>query len=96
MAERLGDAPIQPELHETMNMLGSVLDQTLNGARGSGRPKEWGFVLICFPFAEVEIAKGGGTGRANYISNARREDVVIMLKEQIRRFEGQPEMQGRA
>jgi hypothetical protein len=93
MSERLGDAPIQSELRDKMNKLAKVLDRAFNGA---GRPKEWGFVLIMFPFAEVELAKGGETGRANYISNARREDVVIMLKEQIKRFEGQPDITGRA
>lgn len=93
--QRLGDAPIQKELRRTMNALGSVLDETLNGEK-KGEAREWGFVLICFPFAEAEAAKGGGTGRANYISNAKREDVVIMLKEQLRRFEGQPEAEGSA
>jgi hypothetical protein len=39
---------------------------------------------------------GDGPGRANYISNANRDDVVTLLKEQIKRFEGQPEMKGRA
>jgi hypothetical protein len=92
---RLGDAPIQAELHKTMNMIARMLDRTLNGAR-TGDAKQWGFVLIAFPFAEVEIAKGGGDGRANYISNARREDVVIMLREQIKRFEGQPDIEGHA
>jgi hypothetical protein len=32
----------------------------------------------------------------NYISNARREDVIMLLKEQLARFEGQPEVSGRA
>jgi hypothetical protein len=95
MTERLGDAPIQSELRAKMNAIGKVLDETFNGDR-KGDAKEWGFVLIAFPFAEVEIAKGGGTGRANYISNARRDDVVTMLKEQIKRFEGQPEIEGHA
>ena len=36
-------------------------------------------------------------GRCNYISNgADRKDIVVMLKEQIKRFEGQPEMKGEA
>ena len=33
---------------------------------------------------------------ANYISNADRADVVTLLKEQLARFEGQPEMKGSA
>jgi hypothetical protein len=95
MSERLGDAPIQSELRAKMNAIAKVLDETLNGER-KGDAKKWGFVLIAFPFAEVDVAKGGEVSRANYISNARREDVVTMLKEQIKRFEGQPEITGRA
>jgi hypothetical protein len=48
-------------------------------------------VLLVFPFGEGEEGQ-----RANYISNADREDVVTLLKEQIKRFEGQPEMTGHA
>jgi hypothetical protein len=91
----LGDAPIQSELHESMNKLARVLDEVFNGEK-KGKDREWGFVLIAFPFEQAELAKGGGTGRANYISNASRDDVVIMLKEQIKRFEGQPDIEGHA
>jgi hypothetical protein len=34
--------------------------------------------------------------RCNYISNGRREDVVVLLKEQLARFEGSPDVTGRA
>jgi hypothetical protein len=44
---------------------------------------------MVFPFDSFD-------GRANYISNARREDVIVLLKEQLARFEGQPEMKGKA
>jgi len=44
---------------------------------------------LFFPFE-------GREGRCNYISNAAREDVLTLLKEQVARFEGQPEMKGRA
>jgi hypothetical protein len=91
----LGDAPIEPEFVRMMNSIAHVLDEAFNGdAKGTDR--KTGFVLIIFPFDEAEAAKAGGTGRANYISNASRDDVVIMLKEQIKRFEGQPEASGRA
>lgn len=95
MTERLGDAPIQPQFRELMNKIGRILDQAFNGdAKGEDRKN--GFVLIVFPFVEAEFARAGQEGRANYISNAAREDVVVMLKEQIKRFEGQPEMKGHA
>jgi hypothetical protein len=86
MIERLGDAPIEPKLHEMMNQLARCLDDVLNGKK---RPKLNGFILLVFPFE-------GHEGRCNYISNANRADVVTMLKEQIKRFEGQPDMTGHA
>jgi hypothetical protein len=57
-------------------------------ARGADR--EVGFVLLIFPFGEKE-------GRCNYISNgADRRDIITLFKEQIKRFEGQPDMTGHA
>jgi hypothetical protein len=86
--ETLGDAPIEEAYREKMNHLGSLIDQFFNGdLRGNDR--KVGFCLMLFNFDD-------GTGRANYISNAERADVVTLLKEQLARFEGQPEMKGRA
>jgi hypothetical protein len=87
--ERLGDAPIDPEYRELMNRVARALDDMFNGdARGADRKA--GFVLLVFPFGEKE-------GRCNYISNgADRRDIVTLFKEQIKRFEGQPDMKGRA
>lgn len=86
MTERIGDAPIDPKLHEMMNALAHGIDEILNGKE---RPKTLGFVLMMFPFEDHG-------GRCNYISNAQRADIVIMLKEQIKRFEGQPDVTGHA
>lgn len=85
----LGDAPIEPAFIEPMNAIARVLDETFNGeARGKNR--KTGFVLLVFPFE-------GHEGRANFISNgADRKDIVTLFKEMIARFEGQPEMTGRA
>jgi hypothetical protein len=88
MTERLGDAPIEPEYVEKMNALAHVLDEFFNGTL-KGHARKVGFCVMVFNF-------GDGPGRANYISNANRDDVVTLLKEQIKRFEGQPEMKGRA
>ncbi len=87
--ERLGDAPIENSYREKMQAIAQTLDEFLNGeAKGSDR--KTGFVLLVFPF-------GAQDGRCNYISNgADRRDIVTMMKEQIARFEGQPEMKGRA
>jgi hypothetical protein len=86
---QLGDAPIDPALVEGMNFIARTLDEAFNGdKRGSDR--KVGFVLLVFPF-------GASDGRCNYISNgADRRDIVTMMKEQIARFEGQPETSGRA
>jgi hypothetical protein len=87
--KRLGDAPIEPDLVEVMNKIARGLDRILNGKK-RGNDRETGFVLLVFPFGEKE-------GRCNYISNgADRKDIVTMFKEQIKRFEGQPEMKGHA
>ena len=86
----LGDGPIEPRYIDQMNAIAAALDQTFNGAaRGNDRAS--GFVLMVFPFGEAEAA------RCNYISNgADRRDIVVLMKEMIARFEGQPELRGTA
>ena len=89
MRHQLGDAPIEEQYRALMNALASGLDEALNdGAKGKSR--HTGFVLLVFPFE-------GHEGRCNYISNgADRKDIVTLMKEQIKRFEGQPEVTGSA
>ena len=82
----LGDAPIELKHRDMMNELARKLDGFFNG---KDVPKHTGFVLLVFPFDNHE-------GRCNYISNANRGDVVTLLKEQLARFEGQPEVTGKA
>jgi hypothetical protein len=83
----LGDAEIDPKYRKRMNDVAAGLDAMFNGElRGANR--KTGFVLLVFPF-------GSDDGRCNYISNgADRKDIITMLKEQIKRFEGQAEMEG--
>jgi hypothetical protein len=89
MPERLGDAPIEATYRDTMNRVAGALDEAFNGV-AKGNDRKVGFVLLVFPF-------GADDGRVNYISNgASRKDIVVMLKEQIARFEGQPEVRGNA
>ena len=86
--EQLGDAPIEQAYHDKMNHLAGALDELFNG-EAKGDARETGFVLMVFPFKEG--------GRCNYISNgADRRDIVVLMKEMIARFEGQPEIKGRA
>ena len=87
--ERLGDAPLEPDYREKMVAVAQALDELFNG-EAKGDARQTGFVLLVFPFGE-------GEGRCNYISNgANRKDIVTMMKEQIKRFEGQPEVKGKA
>jgi hypothetical protein len=82
----LGDKPIEPHYRDMMNALARGVDKILNGEE---RPKLNGFVLLVFPLE-------GHEGRANYISNASRGDVIILLKQQLARFEGQADVRGNA
>jgi hypothetical protein len=87
--ERLGDAPIQDEYRAKMQAVAETLDEFFNGEK-RGNDRDVGFVLLVFEFGEKE-------GRCNYISNgADRKDIVTLFKEQIKRFEGQPELKGHA
>jgi hypothetical protein len=85
----LGDGPVEEKYRQAMEDLARDLDRVFNGElRGDDRTT--GFVLMVFPFRDTE-------GRCNYISNgADRNDIVALMKEMIQRFEGQPEMRGRA
>ena len=84
----LGDAPIEEQHRERMNAIAHVLDEYFNGENPTKRAI--GFVLLVFAY-------GSDPGRCNFISNgADRKDIAILFKEMIARFEGQPEMKGRA
>lgn len=88
MANELGDGPIQEEYYAKMNGLARALDEVFNGDK-KGQDRETGFVLMVF--------KMGEESRCNYISNgADRKDIVVLMKEMIARFEGQPEVSGTA
>ena len=79
----VGDAPIEDKYRRKMNALAKTLDEWFNGD-AKGKDRKVGFCLMVFEFGE-------GPARANYISNASREHVVTLLKDQLARFEGQAE-----
>lgn len=86
--QRIGDGPVDKDVIDKMTAMARGLDDFLNeGAKGDAR--KFGFCLMIFPFAD-------GPGRCNYMSNADRRDVVTLLKEQLARFEGQPDLKGTA
>lgn len=95
--ERIGDAPIEEAYREQMNAVARALDETFNPetfqphARGIDPAKrKVGFVLLVFEYGESK-------GRCNYLSNgADRKDIVTLFREQIRRFEGAPDVTGTA
>lgn len=70
-----------------MQSLAKGIDEILNG---NVSPKKNGFVILVFPFDQVEGS------RTNYVSNCDRKDIVAALKEVTARFEGQPHQSGRA
>lgn len=84
----LGDAPIEPEYIAQMNSLAQVVQELFNGKGTRVQDSKVGFVLMVFALNDKS--------RANYISNANRQDVIVLLKEQLARFEGMPEQKGRA
>ena len=86
MTHNVGDGPVQAEYSLKMTALAHVIDDLFNG---SSDPKKVGFVLMVFPF-------GTGDGRCNYMSNAERADIVVLLREQLARFQGAPDVTGRA
>jgi hypothetical protein len=75
------------ETRRFLNTLAEVLDDAFNEGK---KPKRTAFVLLVMPFDAPEGQ------RTNYVSNAKREDIVNMMKEVVARFEGQPEMSGKA
>lgn len=71
---------IQPAFKEQMVALGRAIDNILNGDK---QPPVNGFVLLTFSFED-----GIDAERINYLSNARRKEMVTALKEIVARFEG--------
>lgn len=86
-SNRLGDGLIEPKHVAKMTAVIRALDELFNGNK-KGKDREVGVVLLVFPY-------GGHEGRCNYMSNgADRRDIVALFKEQIKRFEGQSELEG--
>jgi hypothetical protein len=65
--------PIQEQHIRTMNEIAAILDTVFKG---------YGFTLMIFDLNAID------NGRMNYISNARRDDMVTAMKEFIAASEG--------
>ncbi|MYE06891.1 MAG: hypothetical protein F4Y04_06690 [Chloroflexi bacterium] len=78
---QLGDGPIEEEYRDMMKGVGEAFDSVFNPDYPD-KPRKLGFVLLTFPYGSTD-------GRCNFLSNgAAREDIVVLFKEMIRRFEG--------
>jgi hypothetical protein len=86
---QVGDGPIQEEFRVKMVTMARALDDYFNGENCAPEDRTVGFICMVFPLNAQE-------GRCNYISNADRQDVIIMLKEQLAYFEGQKPTAGTA
>lgn len=85
MSNEIGSGPVQPEYEFVLKNVADYLEDYFHGQLPIGSKRTVGFVLMIFPFGQSEHH------RCNYISNARREDIITMLKEQISYFEGMPD-----
>jgi hypothetical protein len=85
----LGDGPLDEDIANHMIASMQVLDGYFNNDK-KGPDRDIGIVMMIFPFGER-------AGRCNYISNgADRRDIITLMKQQIKRFEGQPDVEGHA
>lgn len=80
MTQELGDQPIEQIHAKLMTGIASFLDEELNGDL-KGEARLYGFCLMVFQFGDEH------KGRVNYISNARRQDVIRLLRDQLAKFE---------
>jgi hypothetical protein len=79
----LGSGPIEGMYREQMERIARALDAAFNRDAAN---KQVGFILMTFNF-------GDKPGRCNYISNADRQDIIVLLREQLSYFEGAPDDQ---
>jgi len=75
--------PIEEPMRKVMNNIGRLLAGAIDEAAAVIHRK-YGFALFVFPLDDVD-------GRMNYVSNARREDMLAAIKEFIARNEGRYE-----
>lgn len=71
--------PIEDKYHEQMNRLAGILDKYFNDNPEDKK------IMFCVLVAEAD---NYGGGRVNYISNAKRDDMIAVMKEYIARVEG--------
>jgi hypothetical protein len=81
---------IEAEFRGQMQGIADAIDEVFNG-KDKYPHKRVGFVLLLFKYGDAAAS------RANYISNgASRKDIAVLFREMAARFEGQPDIVGRA
>lgn len=71
------------ETKDIMRELGIVIDEGLQIALG----ERMSFALVC--------AKFGNSGVGNYVSNSKREDIILMLRDMANQLESGKDYTGR-
>jgi hypothetical protein len=69
------EEPVEAHLARELNALGHVTKEWIEESFGKDKI---GFVILMFQFGEG--------GRMNYLSNARREDIIKALEELLENF----------
>lgn len=73
-----------PKTKKFLNDLARAIDDALNPDLLADK-KEWGFAVMMFRFTDVGK---GVENRMNWISNAKRADMIVALKEMVAQLEG--------
>ncbi|MEW6304866.1 MAG: hypothetical protein AB1705_15430 [Verrucomicrobiota bacterium] len=74
--EAAAEGAVDENVRERMRKIAAAVDEEL--------PVGWGYVALTFPFDERP-------GRINYVSNGRREDVLVALRDFLRMVENNPQ-----
>lgn len=74
MAEQEG--PVEEHVQKVLYAVGKAIDEFVT----EHHPEGMGFFVAMFQF--------GSGGRFNYLSNARRDDIVKLLEEMLVKFKG--------
>ncbi|MEQ9244508.1 MAG: hypothetical protein RLO21_00820 [Nitratireductor sp.] len=81
--------PIGKRYRKKMNRVANQLDEAFNSST-RGHARKTGFALLVF---DMDMIEGG---RMNWISNARRGDMIVALKEMVAQLEGRASPKGHA
>ena len=64
------ETPRDENVRDNLQKMAATIDEQI--------PRDWGFIIMVFPLGDQQ-------GRLNYVSNGKREDVLVMLKKFLKR-----------